>query len=307
MERRLFSFIMRHSKRDQLLTAPLVLATMVVYFLSLDLPKTIVNGPIQGDGFDSADATARFLAVRIELPDFLRFLDRDGVLDVFAGFEIERIPYLIALSLTFLLLVLINGGFKLQINTMKGRLGERMLRRLRYELFDRVLRFPLLHFRKVKQAEIATMIKDEVEPLGGFIGDAYAQPAFLGGQAITALTFILMQSVYLGIVTVVVLLLQLAVIPQHGYWSSELTLPDQVFRTAGYEVDYATPRGQRPFVYGVSVDTTFRDQAWNAAQVSPGEAALGQRYNDRTTPEGQRINEPRNLHTWLPPTPRPRA
>ena len=97
----------------------------------------------------------------------------------------------------------------------------------------------------------------------------------------------------------------IAVIPQHGYWSSELTLTDQVFRAAGYEVDYATPRGQRPFVFGVSLDTSFRDQAWNSLQVSPGEAALGARYNDRTTAEGQRLNEPRNLHTWLPPTPRP--
>ena len=36
-----------------------------------------------------------------------------------------------------------------------------------------------------------------------------------------------------------------AVIPQHGYWSSELTLTDQAFRAAGYEVDYVTPRGER--------------------------------------------------------------
>jgi len=97
----------------------------------------------------------------------------------------------------------------------------------------------------------------------------------------------------------------LAVIPQHGYWASELTLTDQVFRAAGYDVDYATPRGERPWPYGVSMDTTFRDQAWNAAQVSPGEATLAARYNDRTTLEGQRLNQPRNLHTWLPPTPRP--
>lgn len=97
----------------------------------------------------------------------------------------------------------------------------------------------------------------------------------------------------------------LFVIPQHGYWASELTLTDQVFRAAGYEVDYVTPRGERPFPYGVSMDTTFRDQAWNAAQVSPGEAALGQRYHDRTTAEGRRLNTPRNLDAWLPPTPRP--
>jgi putative intracellular protease/amidase len=97
----------------------------------------------------------------------------------------------------------------------------------------------------------------------------------------------------------------LFIIPQHGYWASELTLPDQVFRAAGYEVDYATPRGERPFPYGVSIEPGFRDQAWNADQVSPGEAALGQRYHDRTTPEGQRLNTPRNLDSWLPPTPRP--
>lgn len=97
----------------------------------------------------------------------------------------------------------------------------------------------------------------------------------------------------------------LFVIPEHGYWASELTLPDRVFRTAGYEVDYVTPRGNRPFVYPVSLDTTFKDQAWNAAQVSDGEAALGERYNDRTTEDGQRLNAPRNLDAWLPPTPRP--
>ncbi|MBK8175758.1 MAG: hypothetical protein IPK66_10980 [Rhodospirillales bacterium] len=97
----------------------------------------------------------------------------------------------------------------------------------------------------------------------------------------------------------------LAVIPQHGYWCSELTLTDQVFRAAGYDVDYVTPRGERPFAFGVSLDTTFRDQAWNAPQVSTGEAALGARYNDRTTTEGQRLNAPRNLDAWLPATPRP--
>ena len=213
MESNLFKYIIRHSWREQLFILALVLVSQVPYFLSLDLPKTIVNSPIQGKGFESGDATARFLAIRFELPSFLSFLSSDGRLDLFPGFEMGRVPYLVALSLTFFVLVLINGGFKLQINTMKGRMGERMLRRLRYELFDRVLRFPLSHFRKVKQAEIATMIKDEVEPLGGFIGDAFVQPAFLGGQALTALAFILTQSVYLGLVTVGVLVLQLAIIP----------------------------------------------------------------------------------------------
>src|SRR3546814_8787489 len=89
---------------------------------------------------------------------------------------------LLALSFSFLALVLVNGLFRLVINTRKGRLGERLLRRLRFELADRILRFPLPHLRRVKPSEMATMIKDEVEPLGGFIGDAFATPLFLGGQ-----------------------------------------------------------------------------------------------------------------------------
>ena len=114
------------------------------------------------------------------------------------GFELDRMQMLMALSCVFLLLVIINGLFKFYINTYKGRLGERMLRRIRFELVDRVLRFPPDQFKRVKSAEVATMVKDEVEPLGGFIGDAFVQPALLGGQALTALVFIMVQNFWLG-------------------------------------------------------------------------------------------------------------
>ena len=93
-------------------------------------------------------------------------------------------------------------------------MGERMLRRLRYELYDRILRFPPAHFRKVKQAELATMIKDEVEPLGGFIGDAYVQPMFLGGQAATAIIFIMMQNFLLSLIVIALLAAQMVIIPR---------------------------------------------------------------------------------------------
>ena len=76
---------------------------------------------------------------------------------------------LMALSFEFLALVVINNGFKYVINTYKGRLGERLLRRIRFQLIDRVLRFPPSYFKRTKSSEVATMIKDEVEPIGGFI------------------------------------------------------------------------------------------------------------------------------------------
>jgi putative ABC transport system ATP-binding protein len=58
------------------------------------------------------------------------------------------------------------------------------------------------------------MIKDEVEPLGGFIGDAFIQPAMLGGQALTALYFIFLQNFWLGALTFAILAVQMAVIPK---------------------------------------------------------------------------------------------
>src|SRR3954469_10349921 len=190
MERSLFGFIIRFSKRDQLLIVPLVVASMVVYYLLLDLPKTIINQAIQGSAFKQSD-TIHWL-----------------------GLDLQRIPYLLALSVLFLGLIVLNGWLKFQINTMKGWMGERMLRRLRFALFDYILRFPLARFRRVKAAEMATMIKDEGEPLGGFIGEAIITPLFLGGQAVTAMAFILYQHWVLGLVALGMVGVQAFIIPR---------------------------------------------------------------------------------------------
>ena len=122
--------------------------------------------------------------------------------------------YLFALCGIFLLLVLINGAFKYVINVYKGIVGERMLRRLRYELYSRVLRFPLPHFRRVSGGEIVQMINAEVEPLGGFIGDAFALPAFQGGTLLTILVFMFVQDPILGLAAIALYPVQIVVIPR---------------------------------------------------------------------------------------------
>ncbi len=68
----------------------------------------------------------------------------------------------------------------------------------------------------MKPAEISTMIKDEVEPMGGFTGDAFVQPALLGGQALTALIFILLQSFWLGIIAASIVAVQAIIIPRNA-------------------------------------------------------------------------------------------
>ena len=172
MERSLFGFILRYSKREQAMIVPLVVASMFIYFATLDLPKAIINEAIQGKRFPTPDATVPFLKIQFTLPGFLG----GETLRVFDGFALHQLPYLLALTFSFLLLILVNGGLKFQINTMKGWMGERMLRRLRFTLFDHIMRFPLPHFRKVSSGEIIPMITSEVEPIGGYMGDAFAQP-----------------------------------------------------------------------------------------------------------------------------------
>jgi putative ABC transport system ATP-binding protein len=205
----LFRFIWQHSRRDQLAILFLILCSLPFYWASLDIPKLIVNDALQGRAFKDGNLTATLLKISIPLPGWLG----GGSYQLFEGLHLDQLGYLLALSGLFLVFVLINGAFKFWINIAKGVLGERMLRRLRYELFALLLRFRPEDIRAVKPAEAASMIKDEVEPIGGFIGDAFIQPAFLGMQALTALVFILTQSLWLGLVALAVVLIQAFVIP----------------------------------------------------------------------------------------------
>lgn len=211
MDKNLAKYIWSNTSRQQLWILFIILLSMPTYFLSLDLPKQIVNGPIQGDGFNTPGAQQTFLKLSIDLPNWISSAEP---VVLFNGFQLERFQMLMALSGAFLVLVIINGLFKLYINTYKGRLGERMLRRLRFQLVDMVLRFPPNVFKRLKAAEVATMVKDEVEPLGGFIGDAFVQPAFLGMQAATALIFIILQNFWLGVLAAFMVGIQGIIIPK---------------------------------------------------------------------------------------------
>lgn len=206
LERNILKFTWTHSRQAQIFILFIVILSMPTYFMSLDLPKQIVNGPILGQGFETAGAEQTFMKLS------WTFSGEEWVL--FAGFQLERLKMLLALSGTFLILIIVNGLFKFYINTYKGRLGERMLRRIRFSLVDRLLRFPVRAFRRIKSSEMASMVKDEVEPIGGFMGDAFVQPLLLGGQAITAMAFIMVQNVYLGLISIFMIGIQFIIIPR---------------------------------------------------------------------------------------------
>lgn len=185
MEQTIFGFIRRYSWRQQLIILAMTGATFPILYLSLDLPKTIINKALSGAG--------PFQIL---------------------GIPLEQLQYLLTLCGFFLALVLINGAQKYVLNVYVGIVSERMLRRLRYQLYSQVMRFPLPHLRRVSQGELVQMINAEVEPLGGFVGDAFSVPAFQGGTLLTTLVFMFAQDWILGLAAIALYPLQMWLIPK---------------------------------------------------------------------------------------------
>ncbi len=198
MDKNIYKFIFKHTKGQQLYILLVTICSMPFYYASLDIPKLIINSALKID--DPA----------IQGDEFPRPLTILGIEIV----DVGQFTLLGSLCVIFLVLVLINGGFKMYINIYKGRMGERMLRRLRFLLYSRILRFPLAHFRKVSQGELIPMITAEVEPLGGFIGDAFAVPALQGGLLLTAIFYIFSQDPLMGAASILLYPIQGYIIPR---------------------------------------------------------------------------------------------
>ncbi|MDJ0640497.1 MAG: ABC transporter transmembrane domain-containing protein [Paracoccaceae bacterium] len=185
MERTLFAFIWKYSKRDQLMLLALTLVTFPFLYISLELPKRIINDAIGSD------------------------METITIL----GLELSQIAFLMTLCVGYLAAVTIHGLLKMRLNTMKGVVAERLLRRFRYSLLSRMLRFPKSYFRSTSQGELVSMVTSEAEPMGGLMGDAVAQPVFQAGQMLIIVVFLFMQSVWFGLAGVALIPLQAWLIP----------------------------------------------------------------------------------------------
>ncbi|HEX5453116.1 MAG TPA: ABC transporter ATP-binding protein/permease [Stellaceae bacterium] len=182
----IYRFVLRYSLKEQVYLVIVTLLSFPFLYYSLDLPKLIINDAIGGKHLPRA---------------------------IF-GHAMAQIPYLALLCGIFLVLVLINGAFKYHLNVRKGRLGERMLRRLRYELYQRVLRFPMQRFDRTAAGQIIAMLTAELEPVGGFIGDALALPIAQAGTLLTIFIFMFVQNPLLGAAAISLYPVQGYVIPR---------------------------------------------------------------------------------------------
>jgi ABC-type multidrug transport system fused ATPase/permease subunit len=186
VEKNLYKYILSHSAPQQIKLLLLIFAGYPVIYIGFNLPKLIINDAIQGG---------------------------DGPRLV-GGMELSQLSYLVALCMVFLLVVLINGSVKYVVNVYRGMVGERLLRRLRYDLITRVLRFPLSTFSKVPQGEVISMVTLEVEKLGKFMGESISLPAFQGGILLTSFTFLMIENYIMGLAAMALYPLQIYLIPK---------------------------------------------------------------------------------------------
>lgn len=175
-------FVVRHSWRSQLGLTALGLAAMPVLYAALELPKVIINSAIDSHHYP---------------------IER-------MGWEFSQVEYLLALCGLFLLAILAAGAIKYAVNVAKGRVGERLLRRLRLSIYKTWRRGA----GPARRNEIVPLIGQEVEPVGGFGADVFALPTLQGGTFLTILVFMFVQDPILGAAAVTLLPVQLALIPR---------------------------------------------------------------------------------------------
>ncbi|MEE7464957.1 multidrug ABC transporter ATPase [Methylobacterium fujisawaense] len=184
--RRLEAYVLDATLGIQVRLVFLSLATLPAAWLTLEIPKHIVNHALadaRGDGHPGM---------------------------TFLGLPLGRTELLFALCAGYLAVLTLNGLTKYAANRVRGRVNERVVRRLRLAVLRRA--------RTERSADgrttLAAVAVQEVEPIGYFGGSLVAVPIVQGGVLVTSVAFLLLQDVALGFAALIMLPVQLTVLPR---------------------------------------------------------------------------------------------
>jgi ABC-type multidrug transport system fused ATPase/permease subunit len=178
----LFSSVLRYSKKQQVLMILLSLIALPILYLTLELPKQIVNNALNSERFP---------------------------VDVF-GRDVDQVTFLMFLSGLYLLAIILIGINKYVLNVFKGYVAERFLRRFRLFVYRQWRDDPVAR----DKSEIVPILAQEVEPVGGFAADVLTLPILQGGTLATILLFMFIQDPVLGAAALTVLPIQLVLLPK---------------------------------------------------------------------------------------------
>lgn len=177
-----FKYIVERSRADQAILIFLGLLSMPILYATLELPKLIINSALAEEHMPAS----------------------------IAGYDISQVQHFFIFCAIYLVAVVANGSLKFYTNIFKGRVGERLLRRLRLL----IVRLWRRGHGPDRRTEVIPLIAQEVEPIGGFASDAFSLPMFQGGTFITILVFMFAQEPVLGAAALILLPAQLVLIPR---------------------------------------------------------------------------------------------
>jgi len=103
--------------------------------------------------------------------------------------------------------VLAQQIVKFVYNVLRGRIAEHLCRKMRARLIEAPLA------EDVDDGTVVSMLTGEVEPVGGFGGDAYAQVVTEGGVLITIFAYMLYTEFWLAVVALVAFIPQALATP----------------------------------------------------------------------------------------------
>ncbi|MBI4391354.1 MAG: ABC transporter ATP-binding protein [candidate division NC10 bacterium] len=174
MESNLYRYILRHSLWHQVFLTAIICVLASLNPLVLNLQKRIVNHAIQQGD----------------------------------------LPALLWLCAGFLLVVLVAGGLKYVKQSTEGSLSETLLRDLRADLFDRLLRVPPRAGRTRSAAPLIATMLAEVEDLGQFFGEAFSVPLYYGLLLLGTVGYLVVLNPWMALAGVSLYPIQLWLIPK---------------------------------------------------------------------------------------------
>ena len=90
--------------------------------------------------------------------------------------SLGKIELLIRYCAVYLVAVLTASGLKYLINTLQSIIGQRVLAKMRQDLYHHILTLPLNFFRKTQPGMVVAALVSEIAAAGDFIGMAIAVP-----------------------------------------------------------------------------------------------------------------------------------
>ncbi|CAX23057.1 protein of unknown function; putative membrane protein [Methylorubrum extorquens DM4] len=184
--RRLEPYVIQATLRFQLRLVVISLLTLPAAWLLLEIPKHIINHALaDADGGGHPKMT-------------------------FLGIGLGRVELLFALCGSYLAVLTLSGLAKYAVNQARGRVNERLVRRLRLAIARRARG----GHSPERRAALAAIAVQEVEPIGYFGGSLVVVPLIQGGTLVTSVVFLLLQNAALALAALVMLPVQLTLLPR---------------------------------------------------------------------------------------------